>query len=584
VRVASWIAVVLGALVALGGVSRADEPPKKKAGLFDFETWKTPARRQRDAARTLAPGQLDLEPLGRFDEPPRTLRVRVYADRDYRGGVLRWQTKVRGEIDRVNHVVEPVFNVHFEIESLREWDRAHVGVPLDALLGELDALDGARDVDWVVGFVTPFRGVAASIHQIGMARLSSRAFVLRAMDDDEEGRALEREFTMLSADEREKLYADRKEHKELVMFLHEWAHSMGALHVGESTVIMNPLYDPKQAAFSDFEKRLIGLVLDARTRDRTRPYPESAALASLIEAGPRDEGSDKDRAALLQVLRARGDGSAPRATAPVAPGTPAAPKTGAPTNVAARATIDRALARVRADDLAGATPLIFEAAKEAEAGPPDAPTLLRIAEAAGAVGALTTGEAALARAGQGAAHAGELAAALEAERARAALPREAVALGIRPEDEPRYVAAFWTASRAVGSRNYVAAAHELAELGEAFPDSAGRDVVACELALATKRFDEAQRRCEAALAKCPSAVRAHVALGRVLVHARRNFDAEKHFRRVILLDPTDDTAWSELGHLYRATGAETQRQQLAREHEALFSTPLPDRDEVSARR
>jgi hypothetical protein len=574
----------LALLAAFAGAGRAEDA-KKKAGLFDFETWKTPVGRERDAAKTLAPGQLDLEPLGRFEEPPRTLRLRVYADRDYRGGVLRWQTKVRGEIDRVNHVVEPLFNVRFEIESLREWDRAHAGVPLEAVLGELEALDGARDVDWVLGFVTPFRGVASSIHEIGMARLSSRSFVLRAMDDDEEGRALEREFSMLPDGEREKLYDDRKAHKELVVFLHEWAHSMGALHAGERAAIMNPLYDPKQAAFSDFEKRLIGLVLDARTRDRTRPYPESAALASLVEAAPRDEGSDKERAGLVQLLGARGDGTAPRATANVAPGKPAAPGAGAaPTNAAARATIDRAIARVRADDLAAATPLVFEAAKEAGAGPPDAPTLVLIAEAAGAVGALTTGDAALARAGTGAARAGALAAALESERERAALPREATALGIGPEDEPRYVAAYWMASRAVASRNYAAAERQLAAFTEEFPASAGRDVVACELALATKHFDEAQRRCEAALAKCPGAVRAHVALGRVLVHARRNADAEKHFRRVILLDPSEDTAWRELGHLYRAMGAETQHEQLAREHEALFSTPLPDRDvDVSAR-
>ncbi|HSZ84285.1 MAG TPA: hypothetical protein VLA14_18495, partial [Polyangia bacterium] len=445
------VACALALLAAGAGAGRADDA-KKKAGLFDFETWKTPAGRERDAAKTLAPGQLDLEPLGRFEEPPRALRLRVYADRDYRGGVLRWQTKVRGEIDRVNHVVEPVFNVRFEIESLREWDRGHAGVPLEAVLGELEALDGARDVDWVLGFVTPFRGVASSIHEIGMARLSSRSFVLRAMDDDEEGRALEREFSMLPDGEREKLYDDRKAHKELVVFLHEWAHSMGALHVSDRAGIMNPLYDPKQAAFSDFEKRLIGLVLDARTRDRTRPYPESAALTRLVETAPRDEGSDKERAGLVQLLRARGDGTAPRAAAPLAPGKPAAPGP-APTNAVARATVDRAIARVRADDLLGATPLVLEAAKEAGVGAPDAPTLLLIAEAAGAVGALTTGDAALARAGAGAAHAGQLAAALEAERDRAALPRGATALGIRPEDEPRYVAAYWTASRAVASRN-----------------------------------------------------------------------------------------------------------------------------------
>ena len=577
-RRGAWLAGAV-VLVALASASRADD--KKKPGLWDFQTWKTPAGHERDAAKTLAPGQLDLEPLGRFEDAPRALRLRVYADNDFRGGVLHWQTKVRAQIDRINHVIEPVFNVRFEVESLRSWDRGHAGVPLEALLSELEALDGARDVDWVLGLVTPFRGVATSIHEIGVARLSARSFVMRAMDDEEEGRALEREFSMLSEDERDKLYGDRKAHKEVVMFLHEWAHTMGALHVGEPRQIMNPVYDPKQAAFSDFEKRLIGLVLDARTRDRTQPFPESAALALFLDTAPPEEGSDRERAALSQVLRARlmggsrpaggGPNAAPGAAAPNAPRASAAA-------IAARATLASAVARVKADDLAGAAPLVLEAARQASEGPPDGPTQLRLAEAAGAVGALTTGEAALARADKSSPRVREIAALLETTRGRVALPREATKLGIAAEDEPRYVAAFWSASHAVAARNYAAAARRLAELVEAFPDSAGREVVACELALATKRFDEAQRRCEAALAKDPGAVRAHVALGRALAHARRNVDAEKHFRRAVLLDPGDETAWLELGRLYRTMGASTQHAQLAREHEAILSTPLPERD------
>src|SRR5262245_6796573 len=97
-------------------VARAEEK-KKKPGLFEFERWKSPAQRQKDASKQLLPGQLDLTPAGPPGEP-RVVRLRVYADRDYRQAVMRWQGKVRGQIDRVNRVVQPVLGVRFEIEGL----------------------------------------------------------------------------------------------------------------------------------------------------------------------------------------------------------------------------------------------------------------------------------------------------------------------------------------------------------------------------------------------------------------------------------------------------------------------------------
>ena len=65
----------------------------------------------------------------------RTIRMRFYADRDYRAMVIRWQSKVRAQVERINAGVGPLFNVRFEVESLRDWDRSHVGVPL----GDKDA-------------------------------------------------------------------------------------------------------------------------------------------------------------------------------------------------------------------------------------------------------------------------------------------------------------------------------------------------------------------------------------------------------------------------------------------------------------
>jgi hypothetical protein len=97
---------------------------------------------------------------------------------------------LRAQIKRINAVVEPVFAVHFEIESVRDWDRSHAGAPLDPILTEIEALDPAREVDCVIGLVTPMRGVATSVHQVGSARLLSRHLVMRAMDDEQESRSL----------------------------------------------------------------------------------------------------------------------------------------------------------------------------------------------------------------------------------------------------------------------------------------------------------------------------------------------------------------------------------------------------------
>ena len=556
-------ALVAGAVACvLAAAGHAED--KKKAGLFDFESWKMPVTREREAAKRLAPGELDLQPLGTFDTPPRPVRLRFYADRDYRAGVLHWREKVKAQVERASRVAEQVFNVRFEVESLREWNEAHAGAELGSMLLALETLDDGRGVDWVVGLVTPFHGVATSIHQIGMTRLMSRTFVMRAMDDEEEGRALAREFEMLPVAEREKLYADRKEHKEAVMFLHEWGHTMGAQHLEDVGMIMNPAYDPRQAAFSEFEKRELGLVLDARLGDRAHPYPESAKLLGLAEKAPREEGSDKDRAELVALLRSRAGGAPKGAPDAVASGNGPA----GPTAFAAQATIEQAMTRVRANDLAGAAPLVFTATRQASLGPPDAPTLLKIAAVAGAVGALSTADAAHARLDLKARPL-KLVAELEATRARVALPRGAASMGIAPEDEPRYVAAFWLASNAAEADRPDVAEERLAALAKEFPESAGREVVACELGVRRRRFGEAERHCQAALTKDPSALRAHLAAARLAARARRSIDAEKHYRRAILLDPSNDAAWVELARLYRSMGASTQASQLEAEHEAL---------------
>ena len=174
---------------------------------------------------------------------------------------------------------------------MRDWDRGHSGAPLsDKVLDELFALDDGKEVDLVVGLVTPLHGVATSAHSVGFAAYLSRHFVLRGMDDEQEFLAFEREFKLISAEERQRLYTDRKAHKEVVVFLHEWGHTLGLIHHEDRRVIMNPAYDPEQTQFSDFDKQHRRAGGRTRLAARGEPFPEGRELSPLLGRCRRRRG------------------------------------------------------------------------------------------------------------------------------------------------------------------------------------------------------------------------------------------------------------------------------------------------------
>jgi len=566
---ARWLGAAICVLVVAAADARAEKKKKKDddSEPFNLKSLFT-GRREAETVKELTPDGLNLTPGVAPMGQSRVIRVRIYADRDYRSQIFRWQVKARAHIQRVSGVVATVFNVRFEVESLRDWDRTHISLPLgDAMIDELRALDDGSEVDLVVGLVTPMRGVATSADAIGRAALLSRYFVLRGMDDDQELQAVQNELKLISAEEVHRLYMQRKAHKEIVVFLHEWGHTLGLLHNEDRKVIMNPAYDPKQADFSDYEKRILALVLERRLAARDQPFPESADLIPLLTAMPATEGSDADRAYLLDLARSRAKVGAARP-----------PPDLKDTIELPSADIDafnRAVGKLNAGHADDAWKELAPVDARTRARKVGGKTWLRIAELEAALGALTAADEAAGRAGALPA-AQKISADIESMRHRIALPLEATKLGVPPDREPAYVAAYWQTAKLLDGSDGAAARTRLDELAQAFPDAPGVEVLTCDLELQAKHLAVASKHCEAALAKFKGATRAHVLLAAIAFSMRKGPVGEQHLRQAILLDPADPTGWRALARFYRQTRASRQLAALENQHKELLSSPLPE--------
>ena len=384
------------------------------------------------------------------------------------------------------------------------------------------------------------------------------------MDDEEEIRALEQEFKLISVEERQRLYGERKAHKEVVVFLHEWGHALGLLHNEDKTIIMNPAYDHQQRGFSEFEKRVLALVVARRLARPTELYPETADLVPLLAAAPRDEGSDKDRAELLAFARERAQGGGGRAASGSASDLP-------PADVAA---FNRAVAAANAGNKAEGWGALAPVFAHARTGKVAAATWAQLASLAASLGAVSAAEDAVTRAGSDA-DTTKLAAQLASTRYQVALPVAGATIGVPPDKEPAYVAGFWEVLASADAEP-AAGRTKLASLATAFPEAPGVDVLTCDLELRAKHTAAGVKRCEAALTKFPTAIRAHYLLGLTAARARKDMVAEQHLRRAILLDPADPSAWSLLAQIYRANRDKRRLTDLANQHQTLLSSPLPE--------
>jgi tetratricopeptide (TPR) repeat protein len=554
-------------------------PGEARAQLF-----RPPSDDQRKVAEGYEPAPLALPALERRG-PVVALRLRFYADEEYRAaGGARWQDRVRAQIGNVNRVLEPALGVRLEADGFKRWTRKGAGMKLGEALAELRQIDPGLDVDWVVGLVTPAPLLTVSMHELGMAERLGRHFVLRGMSDLEESRMFDKAFDLMEKAERDGLYARRKAHKEVAVFLHEWGHTLGALHTDDPTNIMCASYSRKVSTLAPIDVMLLGTALAARIDARGKETLDWSGLMRFLAENTSPHWRKSDRDELLASLRA----------GPVWAIGPGAKASGAAAPIPAdggaferaRESLKAAEGHARGNDVSRALSALRAGEEQAErvANAGDRGRLvLWAAQLHAHLGAVTWAEAALERAGPGA-EADKLRPSIERLRRAVGLPRARARFSLPPEREAGLVALFWELTALVNGQKREAR-DRIAAAQREYPNAPGLAMLSCELDVRAGRARAAQKACAAALAGMEDFPRAHYLLAHTRLATGAVAAAVAPLRRAIELDPGERSAWLTLADVYRKLGRrdELKALLLAQERAEAAATAAPaDKAEAGA--
>jgi hypothetical protein len=237
--------------------------------------------------------------------PVSIMRLRAYVDQDYRRADLGYVHRIRTSVAAASDVITSHFGVRLVLRDVRPWDRQAHRDDEDAVLEELTALDPGGDVDWVVGFVAREESMDGPMHSAGVARTLSRHFVVRSPDDPKVREALVTSPVLTRADGMA-IYEERRYHREVAVLLHEWGHTLGAIHAVEPQWIMSPKYSRHVRSLAPANVRLIEVALQHRLRGGE---PTSMALCSALrhrlQSEPWSGWVGRDRARFSKYLRRR---------------------------------------------------------------------------------------------------------------------------------------------------------------------------------------------------------------------------------------------------------------------------------------
>jgi len=232
-------------------------------------------------------------------QPPKHhATLKIYVAPDVRKQHPEWKESLLDLVDNANRILISSFRLQLEAAQPVAWEPRCDGTDLQVCLEELATHDvGAPNV-WVLGVLGSQPQFIDSFDQLGRAALPGSHMVVRDVSDMAERDAIEKLIPPWEQGRRDEIYRHRKQHKRLAIFLHEWAHTMGANHVNDSSSLLFARYDDRMEGFDDEAVTTITAALEPRfapgsgdpetavataqpaTGNRTAPAPSAAASAS----------------------------------------------------------------------------------------------------------------------------------------------------------------------------------------------------------------------------------------------------------------------------------------------------------------
>ena len=578
---------------------------------------KTERDYQLEHARSLTPKALQAQPVTSSGlapalppQPPRVFTVRAWVDLDYQDQVLHWNERITSQVAKASELTKAALNVELKLVAIETWNRRSARGTLETELELLEKEDSARDVDLALGFVSSLEIFTESQEKLGIGRLGGRHAVLRAMDNAAEHQAITCVFTKLDEGERDKLYRERKLHKEITLVLHEWAHVLGAPHDTAIDSFLNAAYGIQRSRFPPMTAALLARSLELREQKADRKT-QAQGLHAFIRAAPEGSfglqdlrgtlddlekvmrGEDaqaaalsnrRDRALYGEVMRLEAKGlyqQALEALRPLLERQPPVPQAlsagcqlSGMVSLSSKETLERCRAAVALAPAEGGA-LLMLAQAEAAAKELSAARITFIAareklhasasmETAAALGSVarTLGFVSWAEQSSGRAM-GRVVADQVVEWAARKRRWFGLPAGVSlptPDAEPAYLERFLQAQNELSANQLGRAEATVAALEKSFPELPGPLTLRCELLLRRGANGKAIVACEKAMAAYPESLQAHYLLGVMHSMAGQHKKAVQHLEQVVAGDVTVDDAWQRLVTGYGALGDRQNRQ------------------------
>jgi predicted Zn-dependent protease len=555
---------------------------------------------------------------------PRSVLVRVYADAGIRA-LPKWREEIGDQIDYASQLLTPLIGARITVESIKDWDRKS---DPSAALTALAELDKGDNVTWVIGYVTPGDVASKAMTELGRAEPLGRHVVVRGWAEKPETEVLSALLPDLKETERTEVMGAHRRHKQTVVLVHMLAITLGTVAETDPSWIRNLTYSPKQVGFSDRNRELLQLGLDARLAEEStqvmakklleaiekNPWggwvasdqeQVSARLRNTIDASKAGRtaaqvppeaydqynrirelakrGNQKDALIELENLLVGYPGNAAMhqlkceimlgAPGVADPTTRAACKRAsdyAPGDPAPHIAVGEAL--LKGGDTKGARgEFVIAEGKIKNLGVGVQDAWRKLVAIYHAMGALTWTEEAIAK---GKLENDPIATQVAQTRARYGVARGSTV--VSPEQEAVLVAAVRKALDLVYASKFADAERTISAAEKKWPGAAGLAGARCDLAYRTGAIAAARAACNRALATDPHASWALYLSGTLLLRDAGSTPAGiEKLKLAIKVDPELGQAWRTLAKAYARAKDRKALDQLGKDYEAKFGQPLP---------